>query len=114
MQAESRLTSRQLAPMRPIATGEMPRGLDRSIAAGTAAHSGHAKHLANTLKKMALGKTEAYTIKAPDKLRAVAARLDIETQGRSDEQIAMEVICGIDPLFRPVISRPPDKSSLFD
>ena len=29
------------------------RGLDRAIAAGTAAHSGHARHLAHTLLKMA-------------------------------------------------------------
>jgi carbon-monoxide dehydrogenase catalytic subunit len=67
------------------------RGLDRAIAAGTAAHSGHAKHLAHTLKKTALGLTEAYTIQAPDKLEAVAVRLNIETQGRSDQQIALDV-----------------------
>jgi carbon-monoxide dehydrogenase catalytic subunit len=67
------------------------RGLDRAIAAGTAAHSGHAKHLAHTLKKMALGQTEAYTIKAPDKLRAVAARLKIPTDGRGDREIALDV-----------------------
>ncbi|MGD8836302.1 MAG: anaerobic carbon-monoxide dehydrogenase catalytic subunit [Desulfobacteraceae bacterium] len=67
------------------------RGLDRAIAAGTAAHSGHAKHLAHTMKKMALGQTEAYTIKAVDKLKAVAARLNIATDGRDDRQIALSV-----------------------
>ncbi len=67
------------------------RGLDRAIAAGTAAHSGHAKHLAHTLKKMALGKAGAYSIKAPDKLRAVAARLHIVTEGRSEREIALDV-----------------------
>ena len=67
------------------------RGLDRAIAAGTAAHSGHAKHLAHTMKKMALNTTEAYSIKAPDKLRAVAARLGIPTEGRQDQQIALDV-----------------------
>jgi carbon-monoxide dehydrogenase catalytic subunit len=67
------------------------RGLDRAIAAGTAAHSGHAKHLAHTLKKMALGKTEAYAIKAPDKLKAVAERLNIDTEGRDDRQIALDL-----------------------
>lgn len=67
------------------------RGLDRAIAAGTAAHSGHAKHLAHTLKKMALGQAEAYTIKAPDKLRAVAGRLNIDTDGRDDQHIALDV-----------------------
>jgi carbon-monoxide dehydrogenase catalytic subunit len=67
------------------------RGLDRAIAAGTAAHSGHAKHLAHTMKKMALGQTEAYTIKAADKLKTVAARLNIATDGRDDQQIALDV-----------------------
>lgn len=67
------------------------RGLDRAIAAGTAAHSGHAKHLAHTMKKMALGRAEAYTIKAPDKLLAVAARLNIATEGRQERQIALDV-----------------------
>jgi anaerobic carbon-monoxide dehydrogenase catalytic subunit len=67
------------------------RGLDRAIAAGTAAHSGHAKHLAHTLKKMALGKTEAYSIKEPGKLRAVATRLCIASEGRQDQEIALDV-----------------------
>ena len=31
------------------------RGLDRAIAAGTAAHSGHARHLAHAMLKMAKG-----------------------------------------------------------
>ncbi len=67
------------------------RGLDRAIAAGTAAHSGHAKHLAHTLKKMAQGKAEAYSIKEPGKLRAVAARLGINTEGRQDQEITLDV-----------------------
>ena len=67
------------------------RGLDRAIAAGTAAHSGHAKHLAHTMKKMALGQTDAYSIKASDKLMAVASRLNIEVEGRDEMQIALDV-----------------------
>jgi anaerobic carbon-monoxide dehydrogenase catalytic subunit len=67
------------------------RGLDRAIAAGTAAHSGHAKHLAHTMKKMALGKAEAYSIKEPGKLRTVAARLGIATEDRQDREIALDV-----------------------
>ncbi len=67
------------------------RGLDRAIAAGTAAHSGHAKHLAHTLLKVAKGLTRAYSIKEPEKLRAVAARLNIQLEGRSDEEIALSV-----------------------
>jgi carbon-monoxide dehydrogenase catalytic subunit len=67
------------------------RGLDRAIAAGTAAHSGHAKHLAHTLMKMAKGEASAYSIKDPEKLSAVAGRLGIQTEGRSETQIAEAV-----------------------
>jgi carbon-monoxide dehydrogenase catalytic subunit len=67
------------------------RGLDRAIAAGTAAHSGHAKHLAHTMLKMAKGDTQHYSIKEPAKLRAVASRLSIPVDGRSDNDIALDV-----------------------
>ncbi len=67
------------------------RGLDRAIAAGTAAHSGHAKHLAHTLFKMTQGQAEDYQITDPQKLHKVAARLKIEIQGREDNDIAQDV-----------------------
>jgi len=67
------------------------RGLDRAIAAGTAAHSGHAKHLAHTMLKMAKGETKDYEVKDPDKLRAVARRMEIPVEGRSDNEIALDV-----------------------
>jgi len=67
------------------------RGLDRAIAAGTAAHSGHARHLAHTLLKMAKGEAKAYTVKEPEKLRSVATRLKIPVEGRSDTEIALDV-----------------------
>ncbi|MHC1726199.1 MAG: anaerobic carbon-monoxide dehydrogenase catalytic subunit [Syntrophobacteraceae bacterium] len=67
------------------------RGLDRAIAAGTAAHSGHAKHLAHTLLKMAKGQTKSYSIKEPEKLRAVAARIGIAVEDRLDNDIALDL-----------------------
>ncbi len=67
------------------------RGLDRAIAAGTAAHSGHAKHLAHTLFKLTQGQARDYEIKDPVKLNKVATRLAIETQGREDIDIARDV-----------------------
>jgi carbon-monoxide dehydrogenase catalytic subunit len=67
------------------------RGLDRAIAAGTAAHSGHAKHLAHTLLKMAQGKARAYSIKEEDKLRAVALRINIPVDNRAINNIALDV-----------------------
>ena len=67
------------------------RGLDRAIAAGTAAHSGHARHLAHTLLKMAEGKAKDYTVKDGDKLRAVATRMNIPVEDRSDNEIALDL-----------------------
>lgn len=67
------------------------RGLDRAIAAGTAAHSGHAKHLAHTLKKVAKGEVKDYRVKEAGKLYAVAQRLGIPTEGRETDEIALDV-----------------------
>ena len=67
------------------------RGLDRAIAAGTAAHSGHAKHLAHTLLKVAKGQAGSYSIKEPEKLRAVATRMSIPVEGRPDNDIALDL-----------------------
>lgn len=67
------------------------RGLDRAIAAGTAAHSGHAKHLAHTMMKMVKGEARDYSIKDAGKLKAVAGRLGIVIEGREDMAIAEDV-----------------------
>jgi len=67
------------------------RWLDRAIAAGTAAHSGHAKHLAHTMMKMAKGLAPDYKITDPAKLKSVAARLGLPVEGRKDMEIAKDV-----------------------
>ena len=67
------------------------RWLDRAIAAGTAAHSGHAKHLAHTMMKMAGGLAPDYSIKDTAKLKAVAARIGISVEGRAEMEIARDL-----------------------
>jgi len=67
------------------------RNLARAIAAGTAAHSGHAKHLAHTLLRWAEGKAPDYGVKDEAKLRAVASRLGIPLDGKDVRQLAREV-----------------------
>jgi anaerobic carbon-monoxide dehydrogenase catalytic subunit len=67
------------------------RNLVRAIAAGCAAHSGHAKHLAHTLLKSAEGRAPDYPIRDEDKLRAMAARLGLATDGRDTQEIARQV-----------------------
>ncbi|HEY5999190.1 MAG TPA: anaerobic carbon-monoxide dehydrogenase catalytic subunit [bacterium] len=57
------------------------RGLCRAIAAGTASHGGHAKHLAHTLRLVARGEAPDYAVRDEAKLRQVAARLGIAGAG---------------------------------
>ncbi|MCL0078819.1 anaerobic carbon-monoxide dehydrogenase catalytic subunit [Dehalococcoidia bacterium] len=67
------------------------RNLIRAIAAGTAAHSGHAKHLTHTLLKVAKGEVPDYSVKDEAKLNAVAERVGIGTEGKSTTEVAAEV-----------------------
>ena len=67
------------------------RNLGRAIAGGTAAHSGHAKHLAHTLLKAAQGEAPDYGVKDEAKLMAVAARLGLDTEGQSINDVAQAV-----------------------
>ncbi len=67
------------------------RNLIRSIAAGSAAHSDHGRDMAFTLKAVANGHAEGYTIKDVAKLHQVASYYDIKTEGRKPEEIANEL-----------------------
>ncbi len=67
------------------------RGLLRAIAAGAAAHSDHARDVAHTLKLTAQGKGGGYEIKDEAKLRRLAAEYGLPVDGRSVEEIALDV-----------------------
>jgi carbon-monoxide dehydrogenase catalytic subunit len=67
------------------------RNLVRAIAAGGAAHSDHGRDMAFTLKAVANGEAEGYTIKDVAKLRTVAAYYDIPIEGRAPEEIANDL-----------------------
>ncbi|NLI93332.1 MAG: anaerobic carbon-monoxide dehydrogenase catalytic subunit [Peptococcaceae bacterium] len=67
------------------------RNLIRGIAGGTASHSDHGKHTLHTLIDLIEGKAPAYSIKDEQKLKNVAAKLNIETEGKDLMQIAKEV-----------------------
>jgi carbon-monoxide dehydrogenase catalytic subunit len=67
------------------------RNLLRAIAAGTAAHSGHAKHLAHTLLKSAHGQAPDYPIRDEVKLRALAARLGLAAESLDTKELARQV-----------------------
>ncbi|MCL6478214.1 MAG: anaerobic carbon-monoxide dehydrogenase catalytic subunit [Peptococcaceae bacterium] len=68
------------------------RGLVRAIAAGCAAHSGHAKHLAHALHKWTRGETEYYPVKDEAKLKAVAAAMGISGGGGETRELAHQLV----------------------
>ncbi|MCJ7583398.1 MAG: anaerobic carbon-monoxide dehydrogenase catalytic subunit [Anaerolineales bacterium] len=67
------------------------RNLIRAIAAGVAAHSDHGRDMAFTLKAVANGETEGYTIRDVAKLRIVASKYNIPVEKRSPQEIANEL-----------------------
>jgi carbon-monoxide dehydrogenase catalytic subunit len=67
------------------------RNLLRMIAAGAAAHSDHGRDVAHTLLLTAEGKGGGYKIKNEAKLKALATEYGIETEGRSNEEIALDL-----------------------
>ncbi len=67
------------------------RNLLRMIAAGSAAHSDHARDVARTLLLTAQGKAGGYQITDEAKLRRVASEYGIKADGRPKEEIAEEL-----------------------
>ena len=67
------------------------RNFLREVAAGTAAHSDHGRHLVLRFKKVAEGKERDYKIADVKALYRVAKAYNIETEGREDNDIALEL-----------------------
>jgi carbon-monoxide dehydrogenase catalytic subunit len=67
------------------------RHLVRAIAAGTAAHSEHGRHIALAMLHIADDTLPDYTIKDKEKLFAITARLGIPTEGRALSAIVKDV-----------------------
>jgi carbon-monoxide dehydrogenase catalytic subunit len=67
------------------------RGLLRALLGGAAAHSDHGREIVHALALAAEGKSEAYQIKGPGKLRRLAEEYGIALDGRSDGEIAKEL-----------------------
>ncbi len=67
------------------------RNFARMVAAGTSAHSDHARDLANTLLAVARGEAKDFQIKDVRKLNRVAGYLGIEVEGKSVNEVAEKV-----------------------
>jgi acetyl-CoA synthase len=67
------------------------RNLIRMMAGGAAAHSDHGRHIAHAFLHMLDGHAPAYKIKDEEKLKLVAKRIGVETDGKDIMAIAREV-----------------------
>ncbi len=67
------------------------RHLARQVAAGGSAHSDHGRDICHAMLLTAEGKAEGYEIKDTKKLRLIATEWSIEVEGRSDNEIAIDV-----------------------
>ncbi len=67
------------------------RNLTRMSAAGSASHSDHGRDMAHTLLAAATGEAPDYGIKDDKKLRVVAHYLGVPEEGRSKEEVAIDV-----------------------
>ncbi len=67
------------------------RNLLRALLGGAAAHSDHGRDIVHALLLASEGKSEAYKIKGPAKLRSLAEEYGIACEDRSNEEIAMEL-----------------------
>ena len=66
------------------------RNLLRTIAGGAASHVDHAYMAIHCLKQAAEGKAP-YPLKGADKIKSVAAKLGLDAQGKSDNQLALDI-----------------------
>ena len=69
----------------------MARNFSRMVAAGTAAHTDHGMGMLDLFRDVLNGKIKEYSIKNPLKLVEVAKSIDIETEGREIQEIAMDL-----------------------
>jgi len=67
------------------------RNLLKDVCAGAAAHSDHGREIVRALLLAAEGRSEAYRIRSPRKLHALAEEYGISRDGRSDQQLAKEL-----------------------
>ncbi|MFY9273263.1 MAG: anaerobic carbon-monoxide dehydrogenase catalytic subunit [Thermacetogeniaceae bacterium] len=67
------------------------RNAIRMMAGGCSAHSDHGRELVEVLYHMSLGKAPDYEIRDPDKLHRVAKKIGLETEGKTDLELAKEV-----------------------
>ncbi|MBI5018154.1 MAG: anaerobic carbon-monoxide dehydrogenase catalytic subunit [Deltaproteobacteria bacterium] len=67
------------------------RGFARMVAAGTAAHSDHGREMSELFLSVAKGENPDFVIKDPARLLAFAKDFGVETEGRTEKDIAVDL-----------------------
>jgi carbon-monoxide dehydrogenase catalytic subunit len=67
------------------------RNLGRTIAAGASSHSDHGRDILEVFAAMAHGETSGYQVTDEAKLRRVAGELGVTTEGRSVNEVAVDL-----------------------
>jgi carbon-monoxide dehydrogenase catalytic subunit len=92
------------------------RNFSRMVACGTAAHSSHGRSMLNLFRDVIEGKIKDISIQDPVKLEEVARSLGIETENRSQKEIAVDLHRELEKAFMsvdgetPFATRVPEKT----
>ena len=94
----------------------MARNFGRMVAAGASAHTDHGMAMLDLFREVVNGNIKDYTIKDSQKLIDVAASIDIETEGRSIQDIANDLYAELERTYTqvegeiPFAKRVPEKT----
>ncbi len=94
----------------------MARNFARMVATGAAAHTDHGMAMLDLFHEVVTGKNKDYQIKDPLKMRAVANSIGIETEGRTDEDVALDLYKELERTYTqvngeiPFAKRVPEKT----
>ncbi len=92
------------------------RNFARMVASGTAAHASHGMSMLNLFSDVVRGKISDYSIKDPAKLEETARGIGIDTEGRSTQEIALDLLDELERTFLqtegeiPFAQRVPEKT----
>lgn len=92
------------------------RNFARMVAAGGAAHTDHGMSMLDLFREVVHGKIKDYTIKDPLKLVSVAQSIGIETDGKTQKEIALELYDELEKTYTqvdgeiPFMKRVPEKT----
>ena len=94
----------------------MSRNFARMVASGAAAHTDHGMSMLDLFREVVNGHIKDFTVKDSLKLREVAETMDIETEGRDDKDIALELYHELERTYTqvegeiPFVKRVPEKT----